>query len=73
MVKIKTLLLGRDFSLLNDGDDTKEGWRSAFERLKEPRSFRACLEQINQEGYEAFRMSHGNMGKIQLETGNIPG
>ena len=65
--------VGKDFSLLNEGDDLKDGWRASYEYLKEPRSFRACLEQVNQEAFEAFHMSHENMGAIELYTKSIPG
>ena len=65
--------LGRDFSLLDEGDDDKDGWRQSFPCLKEPRSFRCCLEQVNQEAFEAFHLSHDKMGAIELSTKNIPG
>ena len=44
-----------------------------YKLLNEPRSFRACLEQVNSVAFEAFRMSHKNMGAIRIMTGRIPG
>ena len=46
---------------------------NSYPCLKEPRSFRGCLEQVNQEAFEAFHLSHDKMGAIELSTKNIPG
>ena len=53
-------------------DDEKNGV-DKYKLLNEPRSFRACLEQVNSVAFEAFRISHKNMGAIQIMTCRIPG
>ena len=63
----------KDFSLLTEDDEKGTQWMEKYKLLSEPRSFRASLEQVNSEAFEAFRLSHKNMGAIQIMTGRIPG
>ena len=67
------LYLEKDFSLLTEDDEKGTQWMEKYKLLNEPRSFRASLEQVNSEAFEAFRLSHKNMGAIQIMTGRIPG
>merc|ERR1712098_910997 len=73
MSHINILSINKDFSLLTT-EDEKAGIVSIqkYKLIKEPRSFRACLEQVNSEAFEAFRMAHKNMGAIQMMTERIP-
>ena len=39
--------------------------------LRYPGSFRACLVQVSNAGWEAFNAAHVNMDQIRLMTGNV--
>ncbi|KAG7522238.1 hypothetical protein JOB18_017186 [Solea senegalensis] len=43
-----------------------------FKHIKYPDSFRACLMQICNSGWEAFNDAHNGMDRIRLHTGKIP-
>ncbi|XP_059841478.1 uncharacterized protein LOC132402596 isoform X1 [Hypanus sabinus] len=43
-----------------------------FQYMKYPKSFRASLVQVSNEGWEAFQEAHKNMDQIRLLTVNIP-
>lgn len=60
--------LTRDFAI--DGQLPTNG---AIQYVKYPKSFRATLVQIGNEGQRAFMVAHNNMDKIQLLTANVPG
>ena len=44
-----------------------------FQYVNHPKSFKACLMQVANEGYEAFNESHVGMDEIRLATMGIPG
>ena len=44
-----------------------------FQYVNHPKSFKACLMQVANEGYEAFNESHVGMDEIRLSTMGIPG
>ncbi|CAF0800080.1 unnamed protein product [Didymodactylos carnosus] len=56
----------RDFSL---EENRPEG---GFKYIRYPKSFRATLTQISNEGWSAFMEAHSNMNKIQLYMQQIP-
>lgn len=58
----------RDFPI--DGQLPKAG---AILYVKYPKSFRATLVQIANEGQRAFMVAHNNMDKIRLLTAYVPG
>ena len=39
--------------------------------LRYPGSFRACLVQVSNAGWEAFNEAHTNMDQIRLQTANV--
>ncbi|XP_058502482.1 uncharacterized protein LOC131470586 [Solea solea] len=43
-----------------------------FKHIKYPDSFRACLMQICNSGWEAFNDAHNGMDRIRLHTSTIP-
>ena len=43
-----------------------------FQYVNHPKSFKACLMQVANEGYEAFEESHVGMDAIRLATMGIP-
>ncbi|KAI9559369.1 hypothetical protein GHT06_016158 [Daphnia sinensis] len=47
--------------------------RGAILYVKYPKSFRATLVQIANEGQRAFMVAHNNMDKIRLLTAHVPG
>ncbi|XP_059842746.1 uncharacterized protein LOC132403310 [Hypanus sabinus] len=57
---------GEDFAI--DKVVPKEG----FKYMKYPKSFRASLVQVSNEGWEAFQQAHKNMDQIRLLTLNVP-
>lgn len=54
-----------DFSLVSQN--------ATFKHLQIPTSARACILQIHQAVANAFQKAHGNMGRIGVETRNVPG
>ena len=58
--------------MLTEADEKEYSWVDRYKLLNEPRSFRACLEQVNSEAFKAFRLAHKNMGSIEMLTGSIP-
>lgn len=42
-----------------------------FKYLKYPDSFRACLVQISNSGWQAFNEAHGSMDQIRLMSGTV--
>ena len=58
----------RDFAI--DGEKPRNGF---IQYVKYPKSFRATLVQIGNEGQRAFMVAHNNMDKIRLLTGDVPG
>ena len=72
---------GRDFSLekiswkdAGDKSVTQHGASRTFtlKHLKYPKSFRACLVQISNSGWNAFNSAHSNMDQIRLRSELIP-
>ncbi|XP_072906503.1 uncharacterized protein [Hemitrygon akajei] len=43
-----------------------------FKYMKYPKSFRASLVQVSNEGWEAFQQAHKNMDQIRLLAVNVP-
>ena len=43
-----------------------------FQRVNHPESFKACLMQVANEGYEAFNLAHVGMDEVRLATLGIP-
>ena len=54
-----------DFSLQDKKDSIK------FEFLKYPDSFRACLVQVSNRGWDAFNKAHTSMDQIRLYSSNV--
>ena len=54
-----------DFSLQNKKEYIK------FEHLKYPDSFRACLVQVSNKGWDAFNKAHSSMDQIRLLSSNV--
>ena len=54
-----------DFSLQDKKDSIK------FEFLKYPDSFRACLVQVSNRGWDAFNKAHISMDQIRLYSSNV--
>ena len=54
-----------DFSLQDKKDSIK------FEFLKYPDSFRACLVQVSNRGWDAFNKAHTSMDQIRLYSNNV--
>ena len=42
-----------------------------FKHLMYPDSFRACLVQISNKGWNAFNLAHTNMDQIRLHSSNV--
>ncbi|XP_072906495.1 uncharacterized protein [Hemitrygon akajei] len=57
---------GEDFAI--DKVVPKKG----FQYMKYPKSFRASLVQVSNEGWEAFQEAHKNMDQIRLLAVNVP-
>lgn len=57
----------RDFPI--DGELPRNG---LVQYVKYPKSFRATLVQIGNEGQRAFMVAHNNMDKIRLLTADVP-
>lgn len=55
-----------DFSL--DKNPPKEG----FKLIRYPKSFRACLMQVANSGWDAFNEANKNMDQIRLLSANVP-
>ncbi|XP_078260786.1 uncharacterized protein LOC144596430 isoform X2 [Rhinoraja longicauda] len=41
--------------------------------LRHPDSFRACLQQVSNQGWAAFSLAHSNMDQIRLQAASVPG
>ncbi|XP_028390961.1 uncharacterized protein LOC114515836 [Dendronephthya gigantea] len=54
-----------DFSLQNEKGNLK------FKYLKYPDSFRACLVQVSNRGWDAFNRAHTSMDQIRLFSNNV--
>lgn len=46
--------------------------KDGFKYIKYPESFRACLMQICNTGWQAFNIAHKNMDQIRIHTANVP-
>uniref|UniRef100_K7F087 Uncharacterized protein n=1 Tax=Pelodiscus sinensis TaxID=13735 RepID=K7F087_PELSI len=57
----------KDFSI------NKNPPTGGFKHIRYPESFRACLCQVSNQGWEAFNAAHGNMNRIRLLCMNVPG
>ncbi|XP_029694862.1 uncharacterized protein isoform X2 [Takifugu rubripes] len=55
-----------DFSI---NENRPEG---GFKYIKYPKSFRACLMQVCNSGWQAFNEAHKNMDQIRIHTGTVP-
>ncbi|XP_078413637.1 uncharacterized protein LOC144689976 isoform X2 [Cetorhinus maximus] len=60
------LSAGEDFEI------DKETPIGGFKYLKYPKSFRASLVQVSNQGWEAFQEAHKNMDQIRLHTLTVP-
>uniref|UniRef100_A0A3B3IIJ9 Uncharacterized protein n=1 Tax=Oryzias latipes TaxID=8090 RepID=A0A3B3IIJ9_ORYLA len=58
---------GTDFSI------NKNPPKDGFKHIKYPDSFRACLMQVCNLGWQAFNMAHKNMDQIRIYTASVPG
>lgn len=58
---------GTDFSIID-----KNSERKTFKYIKYPESFRACLMQVCNSGWNAFNEAHKSMDRIRLHTSVIP-
>ncbi|XP_024140404.1 uncharacterized protein LOC112154046 [Oryzias melastigma] len=43
-----------------------------FKYIKYPDSFRACLMQVCNSGWQAFNLAHKNMDQIRIHTASVP-
>uniref|UniRef100_A0A3P9KDC2 Uncharacterized protein n=1 Tax=Oryzias latipes TaxID=8090 RepID=A0A3P9KDC2_ORYLA len=57
---------GTDFSI------NKNPPKDGFKHIKYPDSFRACLMQICNSGWQAFNIAHKNMDQIRIYTASVP-
>uniref|UniRef100_A0A3P9IYU1 Uncharacterized protein n=1 Tax=Oryzias latipes TaxID=8090 RepID=A0A3P9IYU1_ORYLA len=57
---------GTDFSI------NKNPPKDGFKHIKYPESFRACLMQVCNLGWQAFNMAHKNMDQIRIYTASVP-
>ncbi|XP_063048804.1 uncharacterized protein LOC134442692 [Engraulis encrasicolus] len=55
----------------NDFSINKNPPPNGFQYIKYPDSFRACLMQICNSGWQAFNKAHKNMDQIRIHTGNV--
>uniref|UniRef100_A0A3B1IQE6 Uncharacterized LOC103029820 n=1 Tax=Astyanax mexicanus TaxID=7994 RepID=A0A3B1IQE6_ASTMX len=55
-----------DFSI------NKNAPKDGFQFIKYPESFKACLLQVCNLGWQAFNEAHKNMDQIRLYTGQVP-
>ncbi|XP_024140402.1 uncharacterized protein LOC112154045 [Oryzias melastigma] len=46
--------------------------KDGFKYIKYPDSFRACLMQICNSGWQAFNIAHKNMDQIRIHTASVP-
>uniref|UniRef100_A0A3P9LXF0 Uncharacterized protein n=1 Tax=Oryzias latipes TaxID=8090 RepID=A0A3P9LXF0_ORYLA len=58
---------GTDFSI------NKNPPKGGFKHIKYPESFRACLMQVCNSGWQAFNIAHKNMDQIRIYTASVPG
>lgn len=57
-----------DFSI----NDEKNCPAGGFKYIKYPNSFRACLMQVCNSGWQAFNEAHKNMDQIRIYTATVP-
>ena len=57
---------GKDFSI------NKNPPEGGFKHIEYPTSFRACLMQVCNSGWQAFNEAHKNMDQIRIHTGAVP-
>ncbi|RVE59351.1 hypothetical protein OJAV_G00187460 [Oryzias javanicus] len=57
---------GTDFSI------NKNPPKDGFKHIKYPDSFRACLMQVCNSGWQAFNLAHKNMDQIRIHTASVP-
>ncbi|XP_036073079.1 uncharacterized protein LOC112154044 [Oryzias melastigma] len=57
---------GTDFSI------NKNPPKDGFKHIKYPDSFRACLMQVCNSGWQAFNIAHKNMDQIRIHTASVP-
>ncbi|XP_024141364.1 intracellular protein transport protein USO1-like [Oryzias melastigma] len=46
--------------------------KDGFKHIKYPDSFRACLMQVCNSGWQAFNIAHKNMNQIRIHTATVP-
>ncbi|XP_041067854.1 uncharacterized protein LOC121290884 isoform X2 [Carcharodon carcharias] len=71
---LSVAILG-EITFLSAGEDfeiDKETPIGGFKYLKYPKSFRASLVQVSNQGWEAFQEAHKNMDQIRLHTLTVP-
>lgn len=66
-------LLGQLILVSSDADFSLEAKKDGikFEFLKYPDSFRACLVQVSNKGWDAFNKAHTSMDQIRLYSSNV--
>ena len=66
-------LLGQLILISSDADFTLQDKKESikFEFLKYPDSFRACLVQVSNRGWDAFNKAHTSMDQIRLYSSNV--
>ncbi|KAL2096510.1 hypothetical protein ACEWY4_008658 [Coilia grayii] len=56
----------------NDFSINKNAPKKGFHYIKYPDSFRACLMQVCNSGWQAFNEAHKNMDQIRIHTASVP-
>ena len=66
-------LLGQLILISSDEDFSLQDKKGSvkFEHLKYPDSFRACLVQVSNNGWDAFNKAHTSMDQIRLFSSNV--
>ena len=66
-------LLGQLILISSDADFSLQDKKGSikFEFLKYPDSFRACLVQVSNRGWDAFNKAHTSMDQIRLYSSNV--
>ncbi|XP_076347688.1 uncharacterized protein LOC143245337 [Tachypleus tridentatus] len=67
-------LLGDLMLITSDTDFSLENAKpvDGFKYMRYPSSFRACLAQVSNSGWDAFNEAHKNMDQIRLHSANVP-
>ncbi|KAI4879986.1 hypothetical protein NFI96_008100 [Prochilodus magdalenae] len=71
---VSIALLG-ELVRISAGDDfsiNKNPPKDGFKFIRYPESFRACLMQVCNAGWQAFNQAHKNMDQIRMYTGQVP-